>query len=69
MKKYKRAEFDRIMRNNGFIKVRQSGGHTIYERNGIHESVPLNLEEPIALRLIKTHHLDVRKKRCVAYGV
>lgn len=71
MIKYTRREFERILLDNGFELVRQSGGHLIFKRNGEETCViPQVIQEPIAKRLIKEHKLVLdrkEKKRC-KYG-
>lgn len=62
MRKYTKVEMDRLLRNNGFTFVRQSGGHCIYKRDGETAVLTRNIQEPIALRLIKEHHLVTTKK-------
>ena len=64
MIKYTRREFERILVTNGFVYVRQSGGHLIYKRNDNETCViPQVIQEPIAKRLIKEHGLIVRKEK------
>lgn len=57
MQQFNIREFIKIITNNGFIFKRQNGGHLIYEKNGIHMSVPRNLKSVIALKLIKQYKL------------
>ena len=68
MIKYTRREFERILVTNGFVYIRQTGGHLIYKRNGNETCViPQVIQEPIAKRLIKEHKLMVNgkeKKKC-----
>lgn len=63
MRKYTKFEMDRLLRMNGFEFIRQSGGHSIYKRNGETAVLTRNIQEPIARRLIKEHRLvDKRGK-------
>ena len=63
MKRYTKHEFNKILISNGFEFERQSGGHLIYKRNGTETCViPQVIQEPIALRLIKEHHLILDRK-------
>ena len=63
MIKYTRREFEKILSSNGFVFVRQSGGHIIYKRNGDETCViPQVIQEPIAKRLIKEHKLVLDRK-------
>ena len=63
MKKYTKRDFNKILISNGFVLVRQHGGHMIYKRNGNETCViPQTIQEPIAIRLIKEHKLVIDKK-------
>ena len=63
MIRYTRREFERILTNNGFEFVRQSGGHLIFKRNDEETCViPQVIQEPIAKRLIKQHKLVLDRK-------
>lgn len=63
MIKYTRREFEKILSSNGFVFVRQSGGHIIYKRNENETCViPQVIQEPIAKRLIKEHRLILDRK-------
>ena len=63
MIKYTRREFERILINNGFEFVRQSGGHLIFKRRDEETCViPQVIQEPIAKRLIKEHKLILDRK-------
>ena len=63
MIRYTRREFERILINNGFVFVRQSGGHLIFKRNDEETCViPQVIQEPIAKRLIKQHRLILDRK-------
>lgn len=57
MQQFNIRKFIKIITNNGFTFKRQTGGHLIYDRNGIHISVPRNLKSVIALKLIKQYNL------------
>ena len=69
MVRYTRREFERILINNGFEFVRQSGGHLIYKRNDEETCViPQVIQEPIAKRLIKEHKLILDRKEIKKCG-
>lgn len=57
MQQFNIREFIKIITNNGFTFKRQTGGHLIYYKDGIHISVPRNLKSVIALKLIKQYNL------------
>lgn len=57
MQQFNIRKFIKIITNNGFTFKRQTGGHLIYDKNGVHISVPRNLKSVIALKLIKQHNL------------
>lgn len=60
MRRYTYYEFDKILRKNNFVFVRQTGGHYIYKREGKETVViPRVIQEPISQRLIKQHRLNV----------
>lgn len=64
MRQYTSREFIRIVEFNGFYYNRCKGDHTIYVNDkGRHISIPKNLENVIALRLIKENNLEVNIKR------
>ena len=51
-------EVDRLLRENGYVKVRSRGGHTIYESTkGNVISIPHNPNAMIMRRLIKENGL------------
>lgn len=63
MVRYSRREFEKILIDNGFVFIRQSGGHLIYKRNDVETCViPQVIQEPIAKRLIKEHKLILDRK-------
>ena len=62
MIRYTRREFEKILTNNGFIFVRQTGGHMIFKRNEETCVIPQVIQEPIAIRLIKEHKLVLDRK-------
>ena len=54
-------EFQRILKDNGFLYHHQTGDHRIWYRGSEHVSVPMVKINPlIAQRLIKEHSLEVR---------
>lgn len=59
MKQYTHREFIRIVKNNGYLYSRHSGGHTIYIKDGRHISIPQKLKSVIARRLIKENNLNI----------
>ena len=62
MKQYTLREFIKIVEFNGFYYNRTRGGHSIYmNKNGVHISIPRNLECVIARRLIRENHLITEK--------
>ena len=64
MKQYTSREFIKIVEFNGFYYDRTRGGHSIYmNKNGVHISIPKNLECVVAYRLIKENNLDVNLKK------
>ena len=65
MRKFTKVEMDRLLRSNGFEFVRQSGGHCIYKRDGETAILTRNIQEPIARRLIKEHHLVNKKGKLI----
>ena len=56
-KEFSTMEFERIIRNNGFIFDRQRGDHKIYKRKGETVVLNKNLNKMVARRLIKEHNL------------
>lgn len=56
-KEFSGREFKRILMNNGFEYVRQSGDHAIYKRGNETAVVNTKLNKMVARRLIKTHNL------------
>lgn len=64
IKQWKSDEFCKMATKNGFSFDRQSGSHLIYRnQNGIHMSIPVNLNCLIARRLIKENNLVVIDKK------
>lgn len=57
---YTKQDFLRILRRNGYYKVRQNGGHAIYE-NGKGDTITINNHpnKMVCKRLIKEHNLIV----------
>lgn len=56
-KEFSTMEFERIIRNNGFVFDRQRGDHKIYKRKGETVVLNKNLNKMVARRLIKEHNL------------
>lgn len=58
MKQYTFREFIKLVERNGFHYNRNNGSHFIYTNNeGRHISIPKNLKNVIARRLIKENNL------------
>lgn len=54
-------EFQRILKDNGFIYDHQTGDHRIWKRGSEHISVPcVKINPLIAQRLVKEYTLKVR---------
>ena len=53
---YTRKECLSIIKNNGFVYDRSSGGHDIYKRNGKTLSVPSNDINPMLFRRLMREH-------------
>ena len=53
----KYSEFHRLILRNGWVKIRQSGSHVLYEKDGTSKSVPNHgskeIAEGLRLRLQK----------------
>lgn len=53
----KYREFHRLIKQRGWITVRQTGSHVIYEKGGITVPVPYHgskeIPEPLRLKIIK----------------
>lgn len=53
----KSSELHRIIKRNGWVAIRQVGSHIIYEKNGIHFTVPdhgsKEMKKGLAQKLIK----------------
>lgn len=63
MFQYSKREFDKVLRQNGFHYVRNSGSHSIYENDrGKHISVPPSMNMCVIRRLIRENNLIVPKK-------
>ena len=63
MFQYSKCEFDKVLRQNGFHYVRNSGSHSIYENDrGKHISVPPSMNMCVIRRLIRENNLIVPKK-------
>lgn len=60
MKIYTTREFKKLLLNNGYIKRKSTGGHTIYEKNGKHISVNNKINRMVCRRLIKENDLKER---------
>ena len=61
-REWKFIEFDRIVRNSGYIWHHTTGDHEIYYKGKKHISVPHhNLNCCLAQRLIKQYNLEVKK--------
>lgn len=53
------GDFDRMLKNNGYSKLRSKGSHTIYcNRDGNKITVNSHLNKMVARRLIKENNLD-----------
>lgn len=51
-------EFSKLLRDNGYVRKRQSGDHLIYEKDGKIISFTYNhLNRMLVKRLIKDYHL------------
>ena len=60
MKQYSVKEMQRILKHNGYEKVRQRSSHQIWQRDSDSLCLPVaTLHSVIALRLIKEHSLSV----------
>ena len=58
---YNPREFQKILKNNGFVYEHQTGDHRIWKRDGVHISIPCTKLNPIIVqRLVKEHCLKVR---------
>lgn len=58
MRQYTVRQFQHILDQNGFRKVRQRSSHQIWQRNGESITLPVaNLRSVVCLRLIKEYHL------------
>lgn len=53
----KDRDFHKMIKANGFVVVRKTGDHIIYERNGKHMSVPVRVNPMVARRLCKENNL------------
>ena len=63
MFQYSKREFDKVLRQNGFHYVRNSGSHSIYiNGRGRHISVPPSMNMCVIRRLIRENNLIVPKK-------
>lgn len=59
MKSYTAKEFEKLLRNNGWIYDHQTGDHRIYYKGTRHISVPLRKKNPMLFRrLIKENGLE-----------
>jgi len=57
---YSEREFERILKNNGYTLVRQTGTHKIWAKEGcLNITVPQSLNPMIIRRLIKENRLVV----------
>lgn len=58
MKQYTNKEFEKLLKENGFVYIRTKGSHHIYYNNsGKHISIPKTLNSVIARRLCKENNL------------
>lgn len=63
MRQYTRREFIKIVESNGYYYSRSNGSHAIYvNRQGRHITIPRNLLDFIAKRLIKENNLNIDLK-------
>ena len=59
-------EMDRLLKNNGYVRSRSNGGHTIYvSAKGNAVAIPHNPNAMIMRRLIKENGLSVKERRNV----
>ncbi len=56
-KRYSDREFKRVLKDNGFEPIRQSGDHIIYSNGKRKLTSKKNLNHMIALRLMKEYNL------------
>ena len=60
MRQYSVKEMQKVLKHNGYKKVRQRSSHQIWQKGGDTLCLPVaTLHSVIALRLIKEHHLGV----------
>lgn len=59
-KSFSARDFKRVLKKNGYKKIRQTGSHEIYKKDNRTISVPgIKLNRMIARRLIKENNLEV----------
>jgi predicted RNA binding protein YcfA (HicA-like mRNA interferase family) len=50
-------EFEKILKNNGYVVARTSGGHTIWQKGNDSITVNHSINPMVMRRLIKEHQL------------
>ena len=52
-------EFEKILKDNGYVVARTSGGHTIWKKGDNSITVNHNINPMVMRRLIKEHNLTI----------
>ena len=52
-------EFEKILKNNGYVVARTSGGHTIWKKSNDSITVNQSINPMVMRRLIKEHNLTI----------
>lgn len=52
-------EFEKILKNNGYVVARTSGGHTIWQKGSDSITINHNINPMVMRRLIKEHNLKI----------